>query len=343
MKQLYAWHSAVLAGQAPPIHDGLPEAGWYKTRFAKGGPWVAVEIRVEREIDPETFELTEPERLIAIADGELRARLGEMAQVNAYWAALAPRWGDIRDKSDPAGRYSLIRDIVEPVQRADPSHIGLAGGVAEIRLGPITFKGAPEAAKPEERPETLDDVLDDLVGQNKDDDQGMMTLQLKEGPTRLPFNKDVMRAQMSAGLAGRKMTRAEVDAILAKQQKAEGADVLSAGWLDDADHRNGTVGSGQPATKKTPFKADNDFRKHNQDAYNVAADELRSFIERIEQLDAEKRDLAEQQKEVMAEAKGRGYDTKVMRKVIALRKRKPDEIAEEEAIMDMYKSALGMG
>ncbi len=79
------------------------------------------------------------------------------------------------------------------------------------------------------------------------------------------------------------------------------------------------------------------------DSYNVAADELRSFIERIEQLDAEKRDLAEQQKEVMAEAKGRGYDTKVMRKVIALRKRKPDEIAEEEAIMDMYKSALGMG
>jgi uncharacterized protein (UPF0335 family) len=79
------------------------------------------------------------------------------------------------------------------------------------------------------------------------------------------------------------------------------------------------------------------------DSYNVAADELRQFIERIEQLDAEKRDLAEQQKEVMAEAKGRGYDTKVMRKVIALRKRKPDDIAEEEAILDMYKSALGMG
>jgi uncharacterized protein (UPF0335 family) len=82
---------------------------------------------------------------------------------------------------------------------------------------------------------------------------------------------------------------------------------------------------------------------NSPDTYNVAADELRQFIERIEQLDAEKRDLAEQQKEVMAEAKGRGYDTKVMRKVIALRKRKPDDIAEEEAILDMYKSALGMG
>jgi uncharacterized protein (UPF0335 family) len=78
------------------------------------------------------------------------------------------------------------------------------------------------------------------------------------------------------------------------------------------------------------------------DSYTVTADELRQFIERFEQLEAEKADVAEQQKELMAEAKGRGYDTKVMRKVIALRKRKPDDIAEEEAIMDMYKAALGM-
>ncbi len=78
------------------------------------------------------------------------------------------------------------------------------------------------------------------------------------------------------------------------------------------------------------------------DQYSVTADELRSFIERMEQLDAEKKDVAEQQKELMAEAKGRGYDTKVLRKVIALRKRKPDDIAEEEAVMEMYKAALGM-
>lgn len=79
------------------------------------------------------------------------------------------------------------------------------------------------------------------------------------------------------------------------------------------------------------------------DTYSVTADELRQFIERYETLEAEKKDVTEQQKELMAEAKGRGYDTKVMRKVIALRKRKPDEIAEEEAIMEMYKAALGMG
>ncbi|MGR3435250.1 MAG: DUF2312 domain-containing protein [Shimia sp.] len=74
----------------------------------------------------------------------------------------------------------------------------------------------------------------------------------------------------------------------------------------------------------------------------VTAGELRQFIERFERLDAEKKDLAEQQKEVMAEAKARGYDTKVMRRVIALRKRDSDDIAEEDAILDLYKEALGM-
>jgi uncharacterized protein (UPF0335 family) len=76
--------------------------------------------------------------------------------------------------------------------------------------------------------------------------------------------------------------------------------------------------------------------------YNVTAEELRQFIERYEHLEAEKRDIADQQKEVMAEAKGRGYDTKVLRKVIALRKRDKDDIAEEEAVLEMYKAALGM-
>ncbi|MGB3626964.1 MAG: DUF2312 domain-containing protein [Henriciella sp.] len=76
--------------------------------------------------------------------------------------------------------------------------------------------------------------------------------------------------------------------------------------------------------------------------YRVTANELRQFVERIERLDAEKKDLAEHQKELMAEAKARGYDTKLLRKVIALRKRDADDIAEEEAVMEMYKEALGM-
>ena len=77
-------------------------------------------------------------------------------------------------------------------------------------------------------------------------------------------------------------------------------------------------------------------------SYRVTSNELRQFVERIERLDAVKKDIPEQQKEVMAEAKARGYDTKVLRKVIALRKRDADDIAEEEAVLEMYKEALGM-
>ena len=77
-------------------------------------------------------------------------------------------------------------------------------------------------------------------------------------------------------------------------------------------------------------------------SYRVAADELRQFVERFENLEIEKRDIADQQKEVMAEAKSRGYDTKIMRKLVVLRKRDLQDLAEEEAVLSMYKSALGM-
>lgn len=74
----------------------------------------------------------------------------------------------------------------------------------------------------------------------------------------------------------------------------------------------------------------------------VAAEELRAFVERFERLEAEKKEAADAQKEVMAEAKACGYDTKVLRKLIALRKKTPDELAEEEAMLEMYREALGI-
>ena len=76
--------------------------------------------------------------------------------------------------------------------------------------------------------------------------------------------------------------------------------------------------------------------------YRVTANELRQFVERIERLDAEKKDISDQQKEVLVEAKGRGYDIKIIRKLITLRRRDQGEVAEEEAVLDLYKEALGM-
>ena len=78
------------------------------------------------------------------------------------------------------------------------------------------------------------------------------------------------------------------------------------------------------------------------DAYNVTAEELQQFIERYEQLDSEESGIKDSKKELKAELKGRGYDVAVFMAIIALRKKDPDDVSEFEAILDMYKAALGM-
>lgn len=79
-----------------------------------------------------------------------------------------------------------------------------------------------------------------------------------------------------------------------------------------------------------------------QDIATVTADELRAFIERIERLEQEKKDIMDSIKEVYSEAKGRGYDAKVMRKIVSIRKRNRDDIENENAMTDLYMDALGM-
>ena len=72
-------------------------------------------------------------------------------------------------------------------------------------------------------------------------------------------------------------------------------------------------------------------------------DRLRLLIERIERLEEEKKGIADDIRDVFAEGKAVGYDTKIMRQIIRLRKMKPDERSEQETILEIYKSALGMG
>ncbi|TPK77109.1 DUF2312 domain-containing protein [Mesorhizobium sp. B2-3-3] len=74
----------------------------------------------------------------------------------------------------------------------------------------------------------------------------------------------------------------------------------------------------------------------------VAAGQLRAFIERIERLEEEKKTISDDIKEVFAEAKGTGFDTKAMRTIIRLRKKDQAERQEEDAILDLYMAALGM-
>jgi uncharacterized protein (UPF0335 family) len=74
----------------------------------------------------------------------------------------------------------------------------------------------------------------------------------------------------------------------------------------------------------------------------VAAGQLKAFIERIERLEEEKQSLADDIKDVYAEMKGTGFDTKAVRTIVRLRKKDQAERQEEEAILDLYKAALGM-
>jgi uncharacterized protein (UPF0335 family) len=127
---------------------------------------------------------------------------------------------------------------------------------------------------------------------------------------------------------------ADRDAIV--EALAGASDDIAAKALKGA-HKKQRESQGKP-----PMKADPDFDNAADSTYRVTAGELRQFVERIERLEAEKKDIAEQIREVYAETKSRGYDQKALRAIIGLRKRDKDEIAEHEAVLEMYKEALGM-
>ena len=75
---------------------------------------------------------------------------------------------------------------------------------------------------------------------------------------------------------------------------------------------------------------------------SVAQDQLRAFIERIERMEEEKAAIANDIKEIYAEAKGTGFDTKILRKIVAIRKQDANERMEQEALLELYMAALGM-
>lgn len=80
----------------------------------------------------------------------------------------------------------------------------------------------------------------------------------------------------------------------------------------------------------------------SEEGHNSADERLRLLIERVERLEDEKKGIADDVKDVFAEAKAVGYDPKIMKQVIRLRKMRPDDRREMETILDLYKTALGM-
>lgn len=100
--------------------------------------------------------------------------------------------------------------------------------------------------------------------------------------------------------------------------------------------------SNGPKRRIPMFKPDQDFKEMGDNATTAAGDQIRAYVERYERLDAEKKDIMDGQREIMSEAKSSGYDAKALKRIIADRKRDSDDLAEEQAIVEMYKSALGI-
>ncbi|MDB5724978.1 MAG: hypothetical protein JWQ16_1732 [Novosphingobium sp.] len=79
-----------------------------------------------------------------------------------------------------------------------------------------------------------------------------------------------------------------------------------------------------------------------EDKGSIAAQELRLFVERVERLEEEKRGISDDIKDVFGEMKGRGYDTRIVRKILGIRRKKKGEYQEEEMLLETYMAALGM-
>jgi uncharacterized protein (UPF0335 family) len=97
-----------------------------------------------------------------------------------------------------------------------------------------------------------------------------------------------------------------------------------------------------PAKERRQTEAFSSAETGEEKASTVARDQLRAFVERIERLEEEKATIADDIKDVYGEAKAMGFRPKILRKVIAIRKKSEDERMEEDAILDTYLHALGM-
>lgn len=84
------------------------------------------------------------------------------------------------------------------------------------------------------------------------------------------------------------------------------------------------------------------YPSNGSDPHGVARDQLRAFVERIERLDEEAKALNDDRKDIYGEAKGCGFDVKILKRVVAIRRQDKDRRMEEEAILDTYLAALGM-
>ena len=118
-------------------------------------------------------------------------------------------------------------------------------------------------------------------------------------------------------------------------KKSVVAAIAAAGWRGVRDGEKKLV-------FRAPQSRSDPLARRGEVGDNSAAEELRLLVERTERLEEEKKGLADDIKDVMAEAKGRGYDPKAIRQILRIRKQKREEFQEEQSILEVYMQALGM-
>jgi len=276
----------------------------------------------------------------------LRPSLHKMAEVNAYWGALVPMWDQIKATSD---KTALIKKIIAPVMEQDPNSAPF-GENASIEFGHKNTFGSKLGINDDGDDEALFRQAVTLVWQERKASTSFIQRKLAIGynnAAKIIERMEEMAIVSKPDHVGKREIRDPDDLRAALNIRKEVMDIAGEEkgriMLDAIVMGMKAADSARrKAQGKPPMKPDPSFDTAADNSYRVTADELRQFIERIERLDSEKKDIADQTKEVFAEAKARGYDTKVLRKVVALRKRKPDDVAEEQAVLDLYTSALGM-
>lgn len=155
------------------------------------------------------------------------------------------------------------------------------------------------------------------------------------------FTGAAVRASPNAGEGAPQQADGFSPAVAA----AEPAPSEQASEEDTAAEIGGNAEIGQGGDGRPLSRDDNQPRTatvHDDAAGTVAGKQLFAFIERYERLEEEKKAIADDQKEVLAEAKGNGFDVPTIRRLIALRKLDPEVRMEREAILDLYKAAIGM-
>jgi len=288
-------------------------------------------------------------RCLALLDAvpEFRARIGEMAELSGYvgevWGALAENWATLEELHGqmPESCTTAMKAILKPIEEASGRVVRL-GGNASLHLPDnplgnmmkegmeISYAAAVKACV--DAGEVTHTIIQRATGLNTEMQAQIIQRMTKDGLVE-PTGKNgklllTKKAIQAIGIADK------------VQEIAEATGKPAAQVLDAAKK---AVGIGHNSGEKAVDKQEEMMNQAKGTAEGeISGQRLKSFIERVERLEEEKRTLGEDVRDVYSEAKSQGFEPKIMRKIVALRRSNLEKRREEQEILDLYMAAIGM-